>query len=111
MVIYGHAWVNKFQTDEVERIAQAEWYKTLKDFTAPVINAALQKCKTVHKTFPPTAGEFEDICKSERSRIVFYQSSIADQSEKKRSPEMQKLWEETRNKLNVNLKKEEFIHG
>jgi hypothetical protein len=60
--IYLSKWTNQFPTPESRQLTIVEWHDALKRFTQNHINYALSACRKAYKSWPPTLGEFEDLC-------------------------------------------------
>lgn len=75
--MYGNPLIDKWRTgklvdgqDQGITSAQAVWLATLKPYDWPTIARAAEACGERHPQWPPTAPEFEALCKAFRPRKV-----------------------------------------
>lgn len=62
--MYGQRWTSQFTDDIGLRLAQEQWSKMLSGFSMDQIKAGLDRCVDDHPKWPPTIGEFKQLCKT-----------------------------------------------
>ena len=60
---YDHKWASLFPSDEVMEIRKLEWATSLAGILPGRLRVALDRCIHVYPEWPPTVGQFLELCK------------------------------------------------
>ena len=60
--IYGSLWASRYPSEALLAAAKAEWRLALGLKTLAQIKRAMEECHEAHRHFPPTLGEFAELC-------------------------------------------------
>lgn len=61
-LMYGHKWVSIYPDSDVLIEAEREWGRALAGLSLDDIKRALDRCIDLHPAWPPTVGEFKQLC-------------------------------------------------
>jgi hypothetical protein len=59
---YGFLWTSLYSDDLIAKLAKQEWSKELGSLSYSAIKFGLDKCLTEFPKYPPTAGQFKQLC-------------------------------------------------
>ena len=59
---YGNKFISQFPTDEIYETALRVWEIALKDISGEIMNLSLNSLPDRYPSWPPTVGEFKEIC-------------------------------------------------
>ena len=68
-LMYGHKFMSLYGDIDVKVEAEREWGRNLSDFTLDDIKRGLDKCVDEYPSWPPTIGEFRQLCKINESDL------------------------------------------
>lgn len=60
--VWGHAWRSRIKNDDLWESCEADWLDGLKSFSLEILRKAMRDAILKHPTFPPTLGQFIDLC-------------------------------------------------
>lgn len=67
---YGHLWSSRFPTDDLLRVAKAQWALRLSPWSERCVEQAIDRCFRVYRK-PPTLTEFIDLLRTDRSHCEY----------------------------------------
>ena len=62
-LMYGHKFMSLYGDTDVKIEAEREWGRSLSGFNLDDIKRGLDKCVDEYPSWPPTIGEFKNLCK------------------------------------------------
>lgn len=60
--VWGHSWRSRIKNDDLWESCEADWLDGLKSFNLEVLRKAVKEAILKYPTFPPTLGQFIDLC-------------------------------------------------
>lgn len=60
--VWGHSWRSRIKNDDLWESCEADWLDGLKFFNLEVLRKAVKAAILKYPTFPPTLGQFIDLC-------------------------------------------------
>ena len=75
--MYGHKFTSIYSDGDIQFEGEREWGRSLAGYSMDDIKRGLDKCVDEHPSWPPTIGEFKQLCKPDAKEFGLPDSATA----------------------------------